>query len=191
MSTIAHRVMRRPGFLVALVAASSVLAALTVQAFLGFLSGQVGYSTSGGGADALAGLLSSLTGVSLWTAELPFAVGVLASLWLIAPVAASLRVGHVITRSLLAAGVGAVLVFPVMFVTAAVRDVVVGSITSNLVPLFRDADPWFERMRMALSGAMDQFLHGLPWVLLAGLLLWIWLERHPSRHDVVGMIDEV
>jgi hypothetical protein len=48
--------------------------------------------------------------VGIYAVHLPFALGVFASLWLIAPVAAELRLAHVVTRSVLAAGIGASLI---------------------------------------------------------------------------------
>jgi hypothetical protein len=188
MSYIAQRVIRQHGFLVALVTAASVFVATAVQNALSTLVAQFDY-LSGGDAvawigDVVGRLGESLFGSLTWAAYLPFGIGILASLWFVAPIAPQLRLGHVITRSLLAAAIGAVLIFPVEVIVSVAKSV--SGSPGNL------GDPalWLKQLRFGATTAIGQFIALAPLVILAGVLLWLWLERHPSKHDVSGIVDQ-
>jgi len=132
--------------------------------------------------------------VSLVWGTLPFAVGVFVGLWVLAPIAAELHVAHVITRALLAAAAGIVVAFLVQFAGA-----LFGSLNSSDAFVFG----WFEAtLRMvgnnfdysagfALFNAVTQGISLIPLTVLAGVLLWVWLQNHPHKHAVSGLIDEV
>lgn len=132
-------------------------------------------------------------GYSLLGYALPFAVGVFASLWIMAPVAAELRLAHVITRSVLAAGIGASLLLIVR------AGVILIELAAEAGSFFGNSFPeisWERSVNgrglgVALQQAIIAFAELSPVVVLAGILLWIWVQTHPARHAVSGMLDEV
>jgi hypothetical protein len=108
-------------------------------------------------------------------APIPFAIGVVLSFWQLAPVAPQLRMAHVVTRSLLAAVVGAVLTYlvSVIAVLSVGTQGVLGALQSPLPP------------------ALSILIQGLVVVPLAALLLWGRLQSHPPRTAPAGALDEV
>jgi len=183
MTALAHRVVRQRGFLVALAAAALVLAVLVVQSLLTFFVAQLGYSGGGSLRDLP---WWSVYGRQVVTVSVPFSVGVLLGFWFIAPVAAELRLAHVITRSLLAALAGAVLVFLTTTVVEAVATV------QGLMDQGALSRLGAETMRTPAVGpplAAPEVGSATPLVILAGILLWNWVERHPSRHPIAGIVD--
>jgi hypothetical protein len=185
MTALAHRVVRQHGFIVALVAASVVLAVLVVQNVLGFLLGQL--STIGSGSEQ-SPLWWTLYAGQFALVAVPFGVGILLGFWFIAPIGPQLHVAHVVTRSVLAAATGAVLVFVTMVVTG-----LVSLVTSGLMGQIRfsviDGDSALQSLLTALGTAGSEFLAATPLVILVGVLLRMWLERHPSEHDIAGIVD--
>ena len=129
--------------------------------------------------------------VGIYAFRLPFALGVFASLWLVAPVAAELRLAHVVTRSVLAAGIGASLVVVVRTVWDSIGAL------SVVGPWFGHAFPElpFESLGQSLvrgvQAGIGAFVYQFVAVMLGSIFLWIWLRDHPSRHAVSGMLDEV
>lgn len=124
---------------------------------------------------------------------LPLCLGIFLSLWLLAPIAAQLGVTHVITRSTLAAGVGAVLILIAQGISAIFssfnfQDALFGGIFPRLD---FDGAGLISRWGGALQSTISTFVSVLPLVVLAGILLWIWLGKHPAKHPVAGMLDEV
>ena len=123
---------------------------------------------------------------------LPFAVGFFLSLWLVAPIAAELRLPHVMTRAILATGIGATVLFIVLAVVGLVMAFApgAGSFAGNSFPF-----PEFssDRAVFALSSALRDALTGLvtllPLGVLAGILLWHWRKDHPPKQPLEGFID--
>lgn len=125
---------------------------------------------------------------------LPFAIGVFLCLWLLAPIAAELHIAHVITRSLLAAAAGAVVVFLVQLL---------GSLFQNFDDsagrVFGWAQGFFTTVSSnagwafstSLYSALSTAINLIPLTVLAGVLLWVWLRAHPAKHEVSGLIDQV
>ncbi|CAN5376325.1 hypothetical protein BH09ACT4_BH09ACT4_22260 [soil metagenome] len=116
-------------------------------------------------------------------APLPFAIGVVLSFWQLAPVVPQLRMAHVVTRSLLAAVVGAVATFLIgvlvaLFVGA---DAILGNPHKTLAA----------SVHQVLPGALSLLIAGLVVVPLAALLLWGWLQAHPPKRTAAGVLDEV
>ena len=135
--------------------------------------------------------------VGLWgfvLSSLPFVIGVFLSLWLLAPIAAELHIGHVITRSLLAVAVGTAVVFLVHLFGG-----LLGQISSSEGMVFGWAAAVFGSVVSTFGSALSNAVHnalGLainlaPLTVLAGVLLWVWLRSHPAKHPVAGLIDEV
>jgi len=106
------KLVKRRGSLAALVTAGGVvvvvLAQRVVEGVVGMIVGSVSYEGTGFG-DILGWVWGGIA-TSLLAVVVPFAVGVALSLWLLAPISPELRLAHVITRTLLAASAGAVLV---------------------------------------------------------------------------------
>jgi hypothetical protein len=187
MTSLAKRVVRQHGFLVALVSAATVLAVRVLQGVLGSLLGQFSSLVLDGG---------SRRNIPWWTfyggqlavVSVPFSVGILLSLWFIAPIGPQLHVVHVVTRSLLAAATGAVLVFVTGVVTTVVSLVttgLLGQIRFSVIAWESILQSW----GMAFGSAGNEFLASMPLVILVGVLLRMWLERHPSEHDIAGIVD--
>ena len=125
---------------------------------------------------------------------LPFVIGVFLSLWLLAPVAAELHIAHVITRSLLAVAVGGLVVFLVQLLASLFRNFdssagqVFGLASGFFHTVSANADWAFSNsLYLALSTAISL----IPLTVLAGVLLWVWLQTHPAKHPVSGLVDEV
>ncbi|HOT33717.1 MAG TPA: hypothetical protein PLW15_04615, partial [Rhodoglobus sp.] len=69
-------------------------------------------------------------GYVLLTSVLPFTIGYFLALWVVAPITEQLGIGHVITRAVLATGIGATLWFVVLGLTGVVTAV---SATSDVL----------------------------------------------------------
>jgi hypothetical protein len=123
---------------------------------------------------------------------LPFGVGVFLSLWILAPVAAELTLGFVVTRSVLAAVVGTVVLFLTTIALGIPGLVAPGSafwlradgISLDFVPVGRT-------ILQSLTYAVLFFLDAVAFVVLAAVFQWNWLKRHPPAFGVAGLIDEV
>ncbi len=179
----------RRGVLAAASAALIILGTYVVQRLLSSLL-YAGVMISQGAVDGLfpSFLLGTVLGV------LPFVIGVFLSLWLLAPVAAELHIAHVITRSLLAAACGAVIVFVVTLLESLFShyDVSSGQVFGWAFGLFSTVSAsagW--AFSNALFGALNLAISLAPITILACVLLWIWLRAHPAKHPVAGLIDEV
>ncbi len=183
----------RRGALPALITGLGVFGIVLVQGLLvgllgaAYTAGSLGIDWGGYAGEAWnAQLAVSLTGA------LPFALGVFGSFWQLAPIAPELRLGHVVSRAVLAAVVGAAAVVVVVVIVALIAAVAGlpsafggGSGVEGVIDRF-----WFGVLRGVL-GAAQGFVTQLPVVVLAAVLLWGWLDRHPLRHDVAGALDEV
>jgi hypothetical protein len=189
---VAVKALTRPGVGSALLAALGVYLVLALRTLLGsivYVVTDLGY-----GQDPL-GYLSVILPATMQTAllaSLPFAVGVFVAFWQVAPIAPQLRMAHVVTRSLLAAVVGAVATGIIAFLVAIVLNlsesnpaVVSGGGFADVVRNLVDAG------RSVLPGALNLLIDGLVVVPLAGLLLWGRLQSHPPKTAPVGALDEV
>ena len=120
---------------------------------------------------------------------LPLAFGVFVSLWILAPIADELHLRFVVARSVLAAGVGTLLVFLVGIIAWFV--VAVGEMGS----VFGNSFPWpsgvLDSLLQALVTALYVFVGTLPVVILGGVLLRNWLRERDEPHEVSGILDEV
>lgn len=178
------------GLLAALVTAAGVLALVLAQQFLtGVLSLGIAVQFGSGGLEYAASVLQGVWIAALTTA-LPMAVGVFVSLWLLAPIGAVLRLGHVIARGLLATAAGAALTLVVGFV------VLVGRAVGALRPWFGssfDSNGSLREFGPGLLSAVTQALTTAvqlaPLVTLAVVLLWTWTRSTDRDHDVHGYVD--
>jgi hypothetical protein len=188
MSETVTKAMKRPGVVPAALTGLGVLAALLaigfVQSLFSALSLVATASIDGGyvGQIWFAQLVSSLTG------PLPFAVGVFLCLWQVAPIAPALRLAHVVTRSILAALIGGGVMWIVFWVVQLVADV------AQVAPEFQGGIVFGKLGPDAIEAlfrALAVTAGYLPVAVLAGILLWGWLQRHPLDKPVHGTLDEV
>lgn len=185
MTTLAHRVVRQHGFLVALASGLVVLAVLLLQSVLSAVIAQLSFlgSSEVPAWQWWAGYATQFVSVAV-----PLAIGVLLSFWFIAPIGPDLHIIHAITRAVLAAGVGSALVFVVNLATTGFSIVTNGLMGQIRIPA--DAGENFLRaLGFSIATAGQLFLSVAPLVILVGVLLRIWLERHPSEHEIVGIVD--
>ena len=191
-SEAVKRMLRTRGALVAVVAAGGVGLTLLVQLLIGVWTSQLAaYSTQGG----LYDLQSvptwwQLFGYSFFTSILPFAVGFFLSLWIVAPVSERLTLAPVITRSILATGIGATVWFIVTAVVGIISTVAFDRpIFSNSFPQLEGLDGIPHALAWALQGAIMALVTNLPLGVLAGVLLWHWRKANPPKFHVEGLID--
>ena len=187
MTNIAKSLIRRRGALAALVAASLVAAMIIVQLIAIAAVAGIGPIASGS-TQAIPGA------VEFFVRDfVALCVGVFLSLWVIAPIAPELHIGHVITRSSLAAGVGGVVLLIVLFSIGLVSLATVGHGVAGAQSsgIYFDAGSIGVMATASLVAAVTAFIQAIPFTVLAGVLVWNWLQRHPSRHAVSGMLDEV
>lgn len=127
-------------------------------------------------------LVNSLSG------PLPFAIGVFLCLWQVAPIAPVLRLAHVVTRSSLAAVLGGAVMWLVLWIMQVVAD------AASVAPEFQGAIVFGKLgpdALQALFRALAVTAGYLPVAVLAGILLWGRLQRHPLDTPVHGALDEV
>lgn len=185
------QILKRHGAFVSAVAAASVSATILLQQVLTSLVNWITYfpvAASQGQSYSLGGAIPEALLVAL-----PSGVGFFLSLWIIAPIAEELRLPHVVTRAVLATGIGATVYFIVRAILA-------------LVGAFGGGGPWFANslvwptfdggfavsgLSAAFSGSIVFLLAVLPLGILAGVLLWLWRKDHPPKRPLSGLIDEV
>jgi len=124
-------------------------------------------------------------GFMVLTGIVPFTVGYFLGLWLVAPVTEQLGIGHVITRSVLATGIGATLWFVVLGLTGVALwltsfhildpSAVLGEVSAQL--------------GYALRESLTALVILLPLGVLGGVLLWLWRTANPAEHHIEGLID--
>lgn len=142
------------------------------------------------GAQGLPGIFGLSFGYALVRA-VPFGIGFFLSLWLLAPIAEELRVPHVITRAILATGIGSTLTFVVTAVLAIIDSFsVTGPLFGNSFPMPGfDGGGAVQGLLSALAAAINGFASQLPLGVLAGILLWIWRKNHPPKRPLEGILD--
>jgi hypothetical protein len=173
------KALKRPGALPAFLTAVGILAFLLVQGFLLSLFEALNMIGQMGSADIVGILWARQLGQSL-AGPLPFALGVFVAFWQVAPIAPVLRLAHVVTRALLAALLGAVVLWMLSFLWFSVTAVS-GQGFSGLGGL----------ALALLWSSLSALVAALPAVVLGAVLLWGWLQRHPPKEAVAGTLDEV
>lgn len=183
------KVLRRPGVRPALITAAGIFAALIVIGALSSTLGSLGLLVSGYSDGSDFGILWAAQLAGSVTGPLPIAIGVFLCFWQIAPIAANLRLAHVVTRSLLAALVGGL----VLFVLTVAYLLLLWLFTATT--LFGTGDPLVGSLPgpigMVFFQSLATVVTEVPVVVLGGILLWGWLQRHPRDHPVKGTLDEV
>ena len=188
MTETVTKAMKRPGAVPAALTGLGVLAALLAINFVQGLFSALGLAATATidqsylGAIWFGQLAGSLTG------PLPFAIGYFLCLWQVAPIAPKLRLAHVVTRALLACLLGA----PVIWIVAWVMQLVVD--VSSFAPEFQGGivmGKLAPDALLALFHALAITAGYVPVGVLAAILLWGWLQRHPLDKPVHGTLDEV
>jgi hypothetical protein len=174
------KALQRPGALPALLTAVGILGFLLVQGFLVSLFAALNLTGQTGSADTVGVLWARQLGESL-AGPVPIALGVFVTFWQIAPIAPGLRLAHVVTRALLAATIGAVLLWLASFIWFALLAVTLGSGVFGLGALALSL----------LWSSLSTLVTVIPVVVLGAVLLWGWLQRHPPKRAVTGTVDEV
>lgn len=175
---------RRRGLLVAAAGAGGVLAVLLAQDIVTGIVSIIGSAVTGGYLGyAVAGAWSDALGTSL-----PFAAGVFLSFWQLAPVGGPLRLAHVVTRSLLAAGVGSVTVLLVNIVINLVNGVR-GFVQGDTAYVASAGADVVASLGYALQTAVITFVTVLPLVVLAAVLVWVFLRGRDSASQPSGILD--
>lgn len=110
-----------------------------------------------------------------------YSAGVFVLIWLFSPLTARLGLGSVIARSLLAAAAGAVLMFLANFAIAMQSWLAGANFFSNSFgpaadSFIRDGGNAF---LFAVSSTLGRAVDVLPLTVLAVVLTWSWLVRHP------------
>jgi len=184
------KALQRPGALPAFLTALGILAALIVQGFLTatFVSLSVIADSS---------LDSDFFG-QLWAGQLvgslagpvPITIGLFLCFWQVAPIAANLRLAHVVTRALLAATAGMALLFVLGLIYLFVLWLLSLGGAFDGGGLERVA-PIGPSVLGVLFRSLGVLVGVIPVVVLGAVLLWGWLQRHPLKQAVKGTIDEV
>lgn len=119
----------------------------------------------------------------------PLVIGVFLSLWQIAPIGSALKVGHVLARSTLAAGIGAVLALVVSAIWGVVQDILrfLGADIAVGAQILMQQIAF--TIGFALVGAIEMFVTALPVVALMAVLLWVRLNATDRNYRVEGMLD--
>ena len=188
MSETITKAMARPGVVPAFLTGLGVFVALLVIGFLQALFSTLSVLASASAGQTFVGSLWFAQVTSSLTGPLPFAIGVFLCLWQVAPIAPALRLAHVVTRSILAALVGAALMWIVFWVIHVITD------AAGTAAEFQGAIVFGKLGPDALDAAFQALgvtVGYLPVTVLAGILLWGWLQRHPLAKPVHGTLDEV
>ena len=123
--------------------------------------------------------IASIAGEIL-TVSLPFAVGVLCSLWLVRPVMAGVTVFGAIGGGALAAMGGGILVFVTQLALAVVR-----APSYTLMGRMPGVDAFFP-----FTTAATAVIESVPLVVLGAVLLWLYLRRRPNSSRKSGTLEE-
>ena len=188
MSETVTKAMKRPGVVPAALTALGVLVALLAIGFAQGVFTTLGVAATSTIVGDYAGQIWLAQLIGLLTGPLPFAVGIFLCLWQVAPIAPALRLAHVVTRSILAALLGGAVMWIVFWVGQVIADVAGFAHEFQGAVLFGKLGP--DAIGAAFR-ALSVTAGYLPVAVLAGILLWGWLQRHPLEKPVHGTLDEV
>jgi len=159
----------------AAVAAAGVLA---VQAAQLLASTMVSFVNSASFATSLVIVASS--GEQIVFALLPFALGVFLTLWLVRPVVARSSVWRAIGAGAIAAVGGGILMFVVHLLLQIVR-----SPDYNLMGRIPGVSAFY-----SVGSSLNAIINGMPLVVLAAVLLWLYLRRRANSPSISGTLEE-
>lgn len=188
MSETITKAIKRPGVAPAFLAGLGVFVALLVTGFVQTLFSTLSLVAAASIAQDYIGQIWFSQLVSSLTGPLPFAVGVFLCLWQVAPIAPALRLAHVVTRSSLAALLGGAVMWVVFWVVQVIADLAGFAREFQAGILFGKLGP--DALEAAFR-ALSVTAGYLPVAVLAAILLWGWLQRHPLDKPLQGALDEV
>jgi len=159
----------------AAVAAAGVLA---VQAAQLLASTIVSFVNSASFATSL--VIVASIGEQIAFAGVPFALGVFLTLWLVRPVVARSSVWRVIGGGAIAAVGGGILMFVVQLLLQIVR-----SPDYNLMGRIPGVSAFY-----SVGSSLNAIINGMPLVVLAVVLLWLYLRRRANSPAISGTLEE-
>ena len=184
MEISVKRMLRTRGALVAAVTALAVGLTLVVgqvlAGLIALLDLGIGPSWFIGFADPGPSLLLADPVLRTVLTAVPFTIGYFLSLWAIAPITEQLGVGHVITRAVLATGIGATVLFVTVGIAGSALALSGAGPNVGVVPA---------QLGFALQQALTAVIVLLPLGVLGGVLQWVWRTAHPAEHHIEGLID--
>lgn len=172
----------RRGALSASIVTALVFVALVLEQILVALVGLVQAASFGMPVPPMiaTAVLATVSVAGLTT--IPLAIGIFVSLWQIAPMGPELRVAHVLSRSTLAAAIGAFFAF----VVSSIADILELGLQNGLAR-FAEHVPF--AVGGALLTAIRIFLVALPLVALGSVIFWVRLREVDRDFRVEGMLD--
>jgi hypothetical protein len=187
MSQTITKAITRPGIVPAFLAGVGVFVVLLVIGFVQALFSTLSLVASASAGQDFVGSLWTAQLVNSLTGPLPFAVGVFLCFWQVAPIAPVLRLAHVVTRSILAALLGGAVMWLVFLIAQVIGDISSAPFSFHVSVFGRLGPDALDALFRALAVTTGY----LPVAVLAGILLWGWLQRHPLDKPVSGALDEV
>lgn len=190
MSQDLARALQRPGALPPFLTALGIFVALVVLGFLGATLSALSTTVVADYPPEFFGAIWASQLVWGLAGPLPIALGAFLCFWQIAPIAANLRLAHVVTRAVLAGLAGTLLLFVLGFLL----QLLIWLLT--LAGLDEDRE-WFgdrgpgDVVLPLLFQSLATLLQVLPLLVLGAVLLWGWLQRHPQKVVATGTLDEV
>lgn len=190
MSQDLARALQRPGALPPFLTALGIFVALIVLGFLGATLSALSTTVVADYPPEFFGAIWASQLVWGLAGPLPIALGAFLCFWQIAPIAANLRLAHVVTRAVLAGLAGTLLLF--------VLGLAFGFLLwmLSLAGILREGEFFGSGgagvgVLPLLFQSLATFLQVLPVLVLGAVLLWGWLQRHPQKVVAPGTLDEV
>lgn len=184
-----NRIVRTRGALAALVTALSLALFFIVTRVLMTLVSFLGYvATNGLYVDFADQLLQSFVVGTLTI--LAFAIGYFFGLWFVAPISERLGLAHVITRSVLAVGIGSAVWLIVSSVVALTTTLSFeGGFVGYAFPGLVGVADLPLALTRTLHDSLQLFLSMIAPGILGGVFLWRWRTAHPPEYHVEGLVD--
>jgi hypothetical protein len=187
MSRNLDRVPRRRGIRSALVAGGALFAVSVLQSLLGAV---ISLPTFGIGAQTAGDVIGGLVQQTC-TIYLPFTIGVVASLWLIAPLASGLTLLRVVLRAAVASAIGAVFVAVVLIGSRLDSLPGVGGLMSQIRFTGLSAEATLNLFGIALDNAAREFISATPLVAVVAIFAWSRLPKRQSTQVLFGRARQV
>jgi len=188
MKENATRANARTAGVAALIVGVVMIVQSILQAAIGVVS-TLGYGLGAGGSsvgDLRTTFAPVVAGMqSFGTSVLPIAIGVFLAFWLVAPLAADMRVTRVVLRSLVASGVASAVSLAITVVAS------LGGAFASSGPFFGAAFPaadgsiFYFSFIGGVQSVFSTFVGVTPLVILAGFLAWFWSSKgRPKASEI-------
>lgn len=179
IETTTRRDYPRPALMTGLLAAAALLVLNLVHMGSSILVYLQAAAQGGMQGDVIGSVLQQASGFLL-SAVLAMALALFLTFWLIAPITPEQKLSSVLGRSVVAVVVygflRSAIVFGAMMLSSLQFE---GGFFGYAFPGLSSDRSVSEEIIPGLHGAITSMARGLPLVVLAGVLLWIWLQRHP------------